>query len=59
MNELEVQRLRQTVSRLESRVARLEGLLLRGGIQIGETEHGDVVWSAEPCKRMRAKSARG
>jgi len=40
MNVVEEQRLRQTISRLESRVAELEARLARGGV----TEHGDRVF---------------
>lgn len=41
----EEQRLRRSVANLELRLAKLEALLLRGGVQIGETEHGDAVYS--------------
>jgi hypothetical protein len=45
MNPIEEQRLKRAVANLELRIARLEAMLMKAGVQIGETEHGDAVMS--------------
>lgn len=45
MSPHEEQQLKRAVANLELRVARLEAMLLKAGVQIGETEHGDAVMS--------------